>query len=375
LPLSKIKLYNYMKNSIPCLALLLALSACNSEDSVELITIEDSAIVAAAQEQSWQTIQPGGDTVCSDGSPYSFHVKPGDQNKLFIFLNGGGACFSAQTCDDREGNQTFIPRADLPQNEPRLQKGVFDLTNPNNPLADWSMVFVSYCTGDAHLGTLNQSYVAEDGYETLIRHQGAANAGSAIDWVEENMSPSKIMVAGASAGALASAVYAGEVAHIYPDADIIQYAGGGSGYRSQAIPVVMAQVGVADAIPAGLYPNIDLSQALFYDFYAMQQDENTSRISFSLYDTDDDQVQKTFRNLLGDTGLLSDDLRRTYSDLDASDIQVSHFLADGDTHTILRFDNFYEEQVGETSFLEWFNELLEGGNPPHVDCLNSDAGC
>lgn len=361
-----------MKSSIFYLSLLLLISACNPETGTQAVDVSTTVM---GIEQSWQTIETGGDTVCSDGSPYSFHVKPGDQEKLFIFLNGGGACFSAQTCDDRGGSQTFVPRADLPENDPRIYKGVFDLANPNNPLADWSMVFVSYCTGDVHLGTLNQTYVAEDGYETLIRHQGAANARSAINWVEENMSPKKIVVAGASAGALASAVYAGEVAHIYPDADIIQFAGGGSGYRSRAIPVVMAQVGVADALPAALYPNIDLSEALFYDFYAMRQDENTSRIKFSLYDTDDDQVQKSFRSLLGDRGLLSDDLRSTYSDLDTLNIQVSHFLANGDTHTILRFDKFYEEQVDERSFIEWFNELLEGGNPPNVDCLNSDAGC
>jgi hypothetical protein len=367
-----------MKNSIFCFLLILTISACNSENPVELVTIEDGANnsdIVAATGQLWQTIHPGGDTVCSDGSPYSFHIKPGDADKLFVFLNGGGACFSSQTCDDREGNQTFVPRADLPQNDPRMHKGVFDLANPDNPLTDWSMVFVSYCTGDVHLGTLNQVYVTDDGYEFSTRHQGAANARSAINWVEENMSPSKIMVAGASAGSLASAVYAGEIANIYPEADIIQYAGGGAGYRSQAIPTVMAQVGVAGALPPGLYPNIDLSQALFYDFYAMQQDENTSRIRFSLYDTDDDQVQKSFRSLLGDSGLLSDAVRRTYSDLDASNIQVSHFLAKGDTHTILRFDKFYQEQVGEISFIEWFNELLEGRNPSHVDCLNLDDGC
>lgn len=367
-----------MKNSIYCFVLILTISACNSESTVELVNAEDSANssdIAATTGQSWQTIHPGGDTVCSDGSPYSFHVKPGELDKLFIFLNGGGACFTSETCDDRKGNNIFVQRADLPHNDPITHQGVFDLDNPDNPLTDWSMVFVSYCTGDVHLGTLNQNYVTDDGYEFSIRHQGAANARSAIDWVEENMSPAKIMVAGASAGALASPIYAGEVANIFPEADVIQYAGGGAGYRSQAIPNVMAQVGVADALPEALYPGIDLSQALFYDFYAMQQDENTSRIRFSLYDTDDDQVQKSFRSLLGDRGLLSDDLRSTYSDLDTLNIQVSHFLANGDTHTILRFDKFYEEQVDERSFIEWFNELLEGGNPPNVDCLNSDAGC
>jgi len=361
-----------MKHSLFYLVLVLLISACNSEPSTQ--ALNDSSTTMAV-EQSWQSIQPGGDTVCSGGSPYSFHVKPGEQDKLFIFLNGGGACFSSQTCDDRQGDNIFVQRADLPHNDPNMHQGVFDLDNPNNPLADWSMVFVSYCTGDVHLGTLNQNYVADDGYEFSTRHQGAANARSALNWVKENLSPAKIMVAGASAGALASPVYAGEVANIFPEADVIQYAGGGAGYRSQAIPSVMAHVGVADALPTGLYPNIDLSQALFYDFYSMQQNENTSRIRFSLYDTDDDQVQKSFRRLLGDSGLLSDDLRRTYSDLDGNNIQVSHFLADGDTHTILRFDKFYQEQVGETSFITWFNELLEGEKPSHVDCLNSDDGC
>lgn len=361
-----------MKNSIFCLVLILVVCACESETTTQPL---DNSTIAMASGQAWQTIQPGGDTVCSDGSPYSFHVKPGEQDKLFIFLNGGGACFNSQTCDDREGNQTFVPRADLPHNDPRMHKGVFDLDNPNNPLSDWSMLFVSYCTGDVHLGTLNQNYVADDGYETQIRHQGAANVRSAINWIEENMSPNKIMVAGSSAGALASPVYAGAVSNIYPDAEIIQYAGGGAGYRSQTVPSIMAMWGVTDALPSAQYPGFNVNQAMFYDFYNMQQNESTSRIRYSLYDTDEDQVQNQFRFLINDTGVLSDAIRTTYTDLDSNNIQLSHFLADGDTHTILRFDNFYQERVGETSFIEWFNELLENENPSHIDCINSDSGC
>ena len=361
-----------MKHSIFCFVLILAISACSSDNSIQLANNSDALL---ASEQTWQTIQPGGETVCSDGSAYSFDVKPGEQDKLFIFLNGGGACFNLQTCDDREGNQTFVPRADLPQNNPNMHKGVFELSNPNNPLADWSIIFISYWTGDVHIGSMNQNYIADDGHEILIRHQGAANVRSALNWASENYSPDKILVAGASAGAIASPVYAGEAARIYPDAELIQYAGGGAGYRSQTVLSIMALWGVSEALPLGQYPGINLNQAMFYDFYAMQQNESTSRIRFSLYDTADDQAQNTFRSLLGDTSSLSTAIRETYADLDRRDIQVSHYLADGDTHTILRFDNFYQERVGEITFNEWFGNFLEGENSPPVDCIASDTRC
>ncbi len=126
-----------MKVPILYLALLLLISACNSESTSQ---VADSTSTGA-NGQNWQTIQPGGDAMCSDGSPFSFHVKSGEQDKLFIFLNGGGACYNSQTCDDREGDTIFVQRADSPHNHPDTHQGVFDLNNSNNPLKDWSMAF------------------------------------------------------------------------------------------------------------------------------------------------------------------------------------------------------------------------------------------
>ena len=44
-------------------------------------------------EQSWQSIQPGGDTVCSDGSPYSFHVKARRAGQAVHFSKRGRCLF------------------------------------------------------------------------------------------------------------------------------------------------------------------------------------------------------------------------------------------------------------------------------------------
>ena len=44
-------------------------------------------------EPGWNVIEPAGDTVCSDFSPYRFFVRPGDKDKLMVFFQGGGACW------------------------------------------------------------------------------------------------------------------------------------------------------------------------------------------------------------------------------------------------------------------------------------------
>ena len=51
------------------------------------------------QNAQWQSIAPGGDTSCSDGSAYRFYVKEGDPNKVVLYMQGGGACWNRATCD------------------------------------------------------------------------------------------------------------------------------------------------------------------------------------------------------------------------------------------------------------------------------------
>jgi hypothetical protein len=45
---------------------------------------------------------------------------------------------------------------------PPPRGGIFDLAHPDNPFAEYSMVFVSYCTGDLHLARMNTTYTNED---------------------------------------------------------------------------------------------------------------------------------------------------------------------------------------------------------------------
>ena len=93
------------------------------------------------------------DSTCRDGSMAGVSVNMHSASKnVMIFLMGGGACFDAVTCVSN-------PASVAGQTGGGGNTGVFDRTNPNNPMKDWNWVFVPYCTGDVHVGTIDNGMV------------------------------------------------------------------------------------------------------------------------------------------------------------------------------------------------------------------------
>jgi hypothetical protein len=95
---------------------------------------------------------PGGDCRCSDGSEFSFWVREANPEKVVFFFRDGGACFSAETCapEDARYNTTITKGPG--------EGGVFDFADERNPFADYSFVFVPYCTGDVFIGNVTREY-------------------------------------------------------------------------------------------------------------------------------------------------------------------------------------------------------------------------
>jgi hypothetical protein len=116
--------------------------------------------------------------ICRDGSPLGIYVHQGTVNKMVAFFEGGGLCFSSHFCDHNPANMHQFFSSD-PQTEgqtiggslgnlsspPILQKpsssGIFDFTRDENPFKDWNQVYIPYCTGDAHFGTIDQGSVTD----------------------------------------------------------------------------------------------------------------------------------------------------------------------------------------------------------------------
>src|SRR6185503_3465158 len=78
-----------------------------------------------------------------------------------------------------------------------VSTGFGDYDNPLNPMTDWSVVFVSYCTCDVHWGDEDHQYSPGN----KANHRGRVNAAVVEKWAREHfVDPAKVFVTGSSAG-------------------------------------------------------------------------------------------------------------------------------------------------------------------------------
>jgi hypothetical protein len=144
-------------------------------------------------------LRPDG-PVCIAGSPYSVLTRQGDPKKLLIFLQGGGACWQGfYNCNPTAERQ--IPPPEAPA------FGVFDPTMPDNPFADYSVVYMPYCDGSTFGG---DNDVDDAFFPNGKRyHRGLRNASAGMD-VAGRMFPKarQITVMGHSAGGVGVAAFA-----------------------------------------------------------------------------------------------------------------------------------------------------------------------
>lgn len=329
--------------------------------------------VAELEAGVWTTLLPGGNTGCALLTPYQFHVRPANPEKLLIFFNGGGACWLGPTCDPTV-QPTYVPLAEMESNDPRLADGIFNFENEDNPFADYSMVFVSYCTGDVHLGNTVATYTVPESetqaaYEIDINHNGYNNAMSALNWAFANYeAPTSIVVTGSSAGAIASPYYAAVVAAQYPEAALFQFGDGAGGYRSEAIPALFEAWGVYSILPEGTtvdaIEDVYVETGLAYPEMIMGQ-----------YNTSDDETQYAFLGLLGITETpLLDLLTANFADIEAGlGEDLPTFTAGGELHTILRSPEFYTYAVDGMRFVDWVTALATGETVTDMTCTDCSA--
>ena len=308
--------------------------------------------------KGWNRIPGRFGTGCAHDSIFAFKVRPGLPDKVMIFLNGGGACWRAQDCDPR-AKPTYTMTIDS-ANDVANRIGIFDVANERNPLRDYTMVFVPYCTGDVHLGTRETEY--ENGKRSFaVRHGGAANLEAVLDWVYTNVrNPGTVFVAGVSAGAVASPVVAGKVARHYPRARIVQLGDGAGGYHADSVPSVLAGWGATDYLhedPA--FRSLDASEFTFERLY-LATAGTAPRVHFAQVNAANDATQAFFLGLLGVKAtplprLLAADLAELR---DGVPWFHSYTLA-GKVHTILRSNAMYTASVDNVLFRDWLQALVD----------------
>lgn len=304
---------------------------------------------SSASAQEWTTVTLGGDAVCARGTPYSIFVRSGDPSKLVIFFEGGGACWNDATCAPNYGLFDEVVEGGEAAN---YAGGIFS-GNPENPLLGYSIVFVSYCTGDDHLGTKAVDYAGG-----TIQHKGNMNVTAALNWTYANFRrPSSVVVVGCSAGAIGSIYYAPTIARRYGAAFTAQFGDAGVG-------VVNPDWGGYDvwgvrnrrAAPDQFVNSLYSSAARGYP-----------RDRFAQYTTYNDGVQTNYYVLTGAVMAWPLAMEASISGLQ-SRANFRSYVAAGGEHCIATTDRFYGEQVNGVRFRDWFAALVGGAPLDNVRC-------
>jgi len=329
-----------------------------------------------AWAQPWETVIPGGDTICSDGSPYRFFIHRGDPAKLLVEFEGGGACWSGSTCEADVYNRRVTSDPEAAEQAEKLQ-GIYDRTNPANPFRDFTHVYIPYCTGDLHWGNAATSYTGLAGNPYVIQHRGAANATSALNWAGSNvLAPSQVVVAGCSAGGYGAALWSARIAQAYPGARMVELADSAAGVVPDGFfNTTLTRWNVADAWPAFI-PDLALDRVdpttltLPKLYNAVASFFPTA--SFSQFNTRSDSVQIFFYSLAKGSISATDPadwaakMEANVEQISAANPNFRAYLAAGTEHCVINRPSFYTQTVGGRKFSDWVTTLLSGADPGQV---------
>ena len=365
-----------------CVALLFAISAaCGSRQGVMTTTPAAVSTTVAPSERraaepagfwsdtirpfdklsrGWNRIPGRFGTGCAHDSAYAFKVRPGLPDKVLIYLNGSGACWRAQECDPK-GKPTYTMTAEA-ESDVSARIGMFDYTNEKNPVRDYTMIFVPYCTGDMLLGTREADYEAKGGGTFSVRHGGAANLEAVLDWVYVNLkAPRTVFVAGTDAGAVASPVVAEKVARHYPRARVVQLGEAAGALRSPQAPALFSAWGASEYLAKDPgFRDLDSADFGFERLY-IASGRAASRVKFAQYNSADDAAQVAFLGLLGVKAtaiprLLALNLEQIRDAMPS----FRSYTAPGRGHGILRTNAMYTTKVEGVAFIDWLSALVDG---------------
>jgi hypothetical protein len=188
------------------LALLVVAAACGQAETDPPMPRPPVGEPISAPTNTWTWVD-FPDAVCDDNSSTGLGVNLNGSKNLLIFMTGGGACWDYATCYVLN-TSTHGPfkQADFEKMAPEVKGSILDRTLPDNPFADYNLVFIPYCTGDVHSGD-NVAMYKNAGKTYPTYHKGRSNLVAFLKRIAPTLpDPEKLVVSGASAGGFGSAV-------------------------------------------------------------------------------------------------------------------------------------------------------------------------
>ncbi len=314
---------------------------------------------------------------------YHFYTRKGRTRNLVVYFEGGGACWDSDTCTFPDGKlHSSVPQyfsASMATSvHPADLQGIFKLNQSDNPVRDWDMVYVPYCTADLHAGTATRTYdnAGHPVYTGLpssfpIRHNGYSNTMVVLDWIRKNVTTAdRVLVTGSSAGGYGASIHFPWLRQLFPAAQIHVLADAsqgvttptwdqstpGRGSWSLRLPAWSKKIGLV---------NISGSELLRL---AAQSDPSARVAQFT---TVVDQVQAAYygemKQNYGPGGSCADvaqDWNRqmvgTMASYAGTVPNYRHYLAAGTSHTILTGSRFFSQHSAGPTVNTWLAAMLDG---------------
>jgi len=348
---------------------------------------------------TWRNVLPAAAPGCSQGTPYSFWAKEGDPTKLAVVLAGGGACWTGENCA-LHGKPFYRPFAGLEQ-DPSNLGGIFDTGNPENPLADYTIVYLPTANGDVFLGDSVTTYDipamrGQPAGKIDILHKGFDNALSALDWMFKTYQhPKTVAVMGWSAGAIASPLYTHIVAQHYPNATVTHFADGGGAYRvDEKLAPLFKSWGTANVLKRVKgFEDLSIDGLSNEDLY-IRAAELHPEITFHQWNERHDAIQALFLQIMGvnapDVPANLDAAHayirakvsnfRTYTNWGHDegiiggyyDAVLAKNALDNRGHPHV-LDRLYTYQTNGVRFLDWFTAAITGKPVQDVACVDCET--
>lgn len=322
----------------------------------------------------WKAHNPGGETSCGDGSEFKYFTHKANSSKLLVYFTGGGACWTGQQCNTEADPTPYA--YNLTNNDPRNKRGIFNLSHPENPFTDYTMVYVPTCTGDVVMGdsVATYRYQAEDGPEktVTIHHKGYQNGRSVLNWVYESVDdPETIVVSGSSAGGLATPFYANIIANHYPEARVVSIGDAAGAYRKSATEKAdLTSWNMEKAYNNHeAFSNLNSQNIGIEKLYMSAANRQLTNLELYQVDQAYDNSQHYFLRLAGtedpDVSAL---IQTNRSDIRNSDPEFRSFMIGGREHTVLARSLFYYYRSDGILFRDWLDKIVKDKSVESVQC-------
>jgi hypothetical protein len=212
--------------------------------------------------------------VCMAGGPFTMATRAGSSDKLLIYLQGGGACWST-LCLAFEDSHEGIPGT-----------GMLNQTLPGNPFADWNVGYLPYCDGSLFVGDVELDF--DDDGLTDRYHRGLLNLTASLEVIREDFpDPPEILVTGLSAGAYGAPLAGMLVRSVWADVPITVLTDGGMGLGRAGDPGfilgILKEWGVYDMVPDSCEDCFADGHATSLTSWGLERDPNYRYLVISSY--------------------------------------------------------------------------------------------